>query len=502
MLHEVWSILNSKYMPSVAAEATKLRLQFEGLRQRGGPMQEHINECMTARNKLIAINEPVPDRNFTHKLLHIDKELYHVRATLAHANIDAIVSGLTDAYAFMHMKDPPRHQHQHGHAGRDRFQRRFPRGSGAPKGAEVVDMAAGNGHGGKRVCYNCNETWHIRADCPKLHAAVRDYLKQQAGRGGHGRKGRGQGRGGPAIAVNSIPDLQSMEDSPPGEKSTFLPNNWLIDSGAEISVCFDYNLLLFCEIGPADVDQCVPVSSAPIDILGKGTIRACAGTYVDFEGISRSFDLEVEDVHWVPQCPINLLAAESMRKQNMYLYTGPKGNKLIIPGFADQEYGSHGTIDQKADLNGNPTLVFCLGDGRPVWRTSPVDSGVTWMEQSAILHRAQEHHEIAAVQEPKGLHYVPDGFLAHLMYGHCGDAALRMIPKAPDLYGKGLTHMGACGHRLECEDCHRAGHVKRIQGLHQGQLVGRVGAPGASLHVHVAARSCLRALVGSNTFLL
>ena len=85
-----------------------------------------------------------------------------------------------------------------------------------------------------------------------------------------------------------------MEDSLPGEKSTFLPNNWLIDSGAEISVCFDNSQ--FCEIGPSDVDQCVPVGSAPIDILGKGTIRVCAGKYVDFEGISHSFDLEIEDV--------------------------------------------------------------------------------------------------------------------------------------------------------------------------------------------------------------
>ena len=49
-------------------------------------MQEYINECMTVRNKLLAINEPVPDRQFTHKLLNVDKELYHVRATLAHAN--------------------------------------------------------------------------------------------------------------------------------------------------------------------------------------------------------------------------------------------------------------------------------------------------------------------------------------------------------------------------------------------------------------------------------
>ena len=65
----------------------------------------------------------------------------------------------------------------------------------------------------------------------------------------------------------------------------------------------------------------------------------------------------------------------------MYLYT-----ELTIPGFADQEHGRHGAIDQQADSNGNPTLLFCLGDGRPVLCTSPVDSGVTWTEKSAILH--------------------------------------------------------------------------------------------------------------------
>ena len=89
-------------------------------------------------------------------------------------------------------------------------------------------------------------------------------------------------------------------------------------------------------------------------------------------------------MYWVPQCPINLLATDSPRKQNMYLYTGPRGNELTIPGFADQKRGSHGAIDHKVDLNVNPILVFCLGDGRQVWRTSHVDRGVTGMEQSAV----------------------------------------------------------------------------------------------------------------------
>ena len=103
MLHEVWSMLNNKYMPSVAVEATKLWIQFEGLRQRGRPMQEHIYECMAVRNRLLAINEPVPDRQYRR----------HSEWT-------------EDAYAFMHMNNPPRHQHQQGQAGRGRFQRRIP----------------------------------------------------------------------------------------------------------------------------------------------------------------------------------------------------------------------------------------------------------------------------------------------------------------------------------------------------------------------------------------
>ena len=60
-----------------------------------------------------------------------------MRATLAHANIDAIVNGLTNTYAFMHMNDPSRHQQQQGQAGRCCFQRRSSCGPGAPQGARV-----------------------------------------------------------------------------------------------------------------------------------------------------------------------------------------------------------------------------------------------------------------------------------------------------------------------------------------------------------------------------
>ena len=154
-----------------------------------------------------------------------------------------------------------------------------------------------NGYGGERVCYNCGEPGHIRKDCHKLHVAVREYVKQQGGRGDLGRgRGGGRGRDGQAIAAVNIPNLQSMVDSLPGEKSAFLPHNWLVDSGAEVSVCYNK----FCEIGPSDVVQCVLVGSALTDILGKGTIFVCAGTYIDFDGTSRSIDLEIADVYWIP----------------------------------------------------------------------------------------------------------------------------------------------------------------------------------------------------------
>ena len=71
------------------------------------------------------------------------------------------------------------------------------------------------------MCYNSDEPRGIREDCHKLHAAVREYLKQQGGRGGRGRgRGRGRGCGGPTITEVSVRDLQSMVNSLPGEKTS------------------------------------------------------------------------------------------------------------------------------------------------------------------------------------------------------------------------------------------------------------------------------------------
>ena len=84
------------------------------------------------------------------------------------------------------------------------------------------------------------------------------------------------------------------------------------------------------------------------------------------------------------------------------------------------------------------------------------------------------------------MQYVTTAFLAHLAYGHCGDAAMQLIAQAPELYRDVLANDHVKGMRGQCEGCHLSGQVKRNQGLHQGKLVGRATMPGESLHADVA----------------
>ena len=102
-----------------------------------------------------------------------------------------------------------------------------------------------------------------------------------------------------------------------------------------------------------------------------------------------------------------------------------------------------------------------------------------------MLHNHDVACDIAAVQS-EGMQYVTTAFLAHLAYGHCGDAAMQLIAQAPELYGDVLANDHVKGMRGQCEGCHLSGQVKRNQGLHQGKLVGRATMPGESLHADVA----------------
>ena len=134
-----------------------------------------------------------------------------------------------------------------------------------------------------------------------------------------------------------------MVDSLPGESSAFLPDKWLEDSGADLNICFDDEL--FSYIGPSHIDICTPIGSTPLDVLGRGVVKMCVGHYVERNGLSHPIDLEIEDVYWVPQCPMNVLATPCIAEKNICLYAGPRGNEVN----ADPTLGRFGICTQEMD---------------------------------------------------------------------------------------------------------------------------------------------------------
>ena len=305
----------------------------------------------------------------------------------------------------------------------------------------------------ERACYNCNKIGHLRQDCPELHQEVRQYLKKQATAArGRGRgRARGKGRGGPAVAVISVAEVQNIVDSLSGAESVFLPDKWLVDSGSDISICYNYDM--FSYIGPSDIQQCTPLGSTPLPVQGTGVVKMCVGNYMDHNGLSHPVDLEIENVYWVPYSLMNVLATPEINRQTIFLFTGPRRNELIMPGLASQKLGKFFDCEQDVDNAGSPVLVFNLGKSRPSMRSHPVDNGLVWTDVTIVLKNDTAIREIAAVQQPEGMDYVSTAFLAHLAYGHCGDPAMRLIAKASELYGGALSNGQAVGLRVDCEGC-------------------------------------------------
>jgi len=118
-----------------------------------------------------------------------------------------------------------------------------------------------------------------------------------------------------------------------GEGQRLLPsaqlmcNIWWIVSQVSLQPSY-----LTSGIGPSDVDICTPIGSTPPDVLGRGVAKMCVGHDVDHDGLRHPIDLEIEDMYWVPQRPMNLLATPCIAEQNIGLYTGPRGNGLYMPG--------------------------------------------------------------------------------------------------------------------------------------------------------------------------
>ena len=54
-----------------------------------------------------------------------------------------------------------------------------------------------------------------------------------------------------------------------------------------------------------------------------------------------------------PGVPMNVLPTPGISKQNICLITGPRGNELCMPGFANQELGRFRDGKQEVD-NADP----------------------------------------------------------------------------------------------------------------------------------------------------
>ena len=164
-LNEIWSKLLAKYMPSTDAEARKQWSKFSALRHAGRPMVEHVNKCMTVTNGLEALGETVLEKQFVDELLNVDRELSYLPPILVCAPMDEIVAGRTDGYSY-HYRTHSGQTHS-GNAGRGRFQRRHPRGQGAPAAAAGPPGMAGVNAVSReeeRARYNCGKSGHLRED--------------------------------------------------------------------------------------------------------------------------------------------------------------------------------------------------------------------------------------------------------------------------------------------------------------------------------------------------
>ena len=72
-LCEAWQLLLERHEPSRDIEVSDLYQKLSVATQRKRNMGDHVNECMTYRNRLKALGAEIPREIFVQKLLDVDK---------------------------------------------------------------------------------------------------------------------------------------------------------------------------------------------------------------------------------------------------------------------------------------------------------------------------------------------------------------------------------------------------------------------------------------------
>ena len=67
------------------------------------------------------------------------------------------------------------------------------------------------------------------------------------------------------------------------------------------------------------------------------------------------------------------------------------------------------------------------------------------------------------------MHNVTTALLAHRACGHSGDAAMKLIQHAPEMFRDVLSNGGVTGLRHQCEECHLASNIRCANGHRAGQ---------------------------------
>ena len=164
--------------------------------------------------------------------------------------------------------------------------------------------------------------------------------------------------GGSAVAAMTAERYDELLNLPHSH-SLVEPLNFSIDSGSNISLCWNYDI--FSYVKPCDLESYTPLGSTPLKVNGVGVMRLCLGFYVDHPGERYPLDIEIPNVYYVPESSLNILSATHIKRYNMFLNTQFTPDLLIIPGLLSQVTGTWGDWHQTYGQVGYPAIYVTLG---------------------------------------------------------------------------------------------------------------------------------------------